>query len=71
MAKSLFSKKISKRCDSCVHSAFSTRGDKLLCRRRGLVERDGKCFRFRYDPFKRVPAKTPPLPAHSKEDFAL
>lgn len=69
--KSIFSEKQEKKCETCIFSAFNADSDKLLCEKKGLVLRHGKCFRYKYDPFKRVPAKAPVLPKMNKEDFSL
>lgn len=52
----LFRKNVAKFCAYCVH-AGQTSGDRMLCSKRGFVPCDSKCFRFRYDPLKRVPSR--------------
>lgn len=69
--KSLFASKRDAKCETCVHCAFSAQADRLLCEKKGLVPRDSRCFRYRYDPFKRVPQKTPSLPRMTAADFSL
>lgn len=69
--KSLFSGKRDAKCETCIHCAFSQKADRLLCEKKGLVPRDGRCFRYRYDPFKYVPQKAPPLPTVTAADFSL
>jgi len=68
--KKLFSQNKA-RCETCTHCAFSASADRLLCEKKGLVERGGKCRSYRYDPFKRVPERAPELPKYTKEDFSL
>ncbi len=69
--KSLFGEKKEARCETCIHCAFSAKDERLLCEKKGLVKRDGRCFRYRYDPFKRIPQKTPTLPQMKAEEFSL
>lgn len=68
----LFRKKIEPACTYCVHG---TRLDeeKILCSRKGIQDCDDHCFRFKYDPTKRVPLKAKALDfsRYSEEDFAL
>ena len=70
MKESLFSNK-EKRCENCVHCAFSQNADRLVCEKKGLVDRGYHCFRYKYDPFKRVPKSAPPLAAHDASEFSL
>ncbi len=68
----LFRKKIERSCSYC---AYGTRldDDLILCSKKGMKSSDEKCFRFRYDPTKRIPAKQKPLDfsKYDKEDFSL
>ncbi len=71
MAKPIFGKRTLKKCEICIHSSCSDSSEKLVCEKKGLVERGGKCMRFKYDPFKRTPTKTSIYSDVSKEDFIL
>ena len=68
----LFRKKIKKSCSYCIHG---TKLDEnmVLCAKRGMVSIDGKCRKFRYDPFKRVPlkTKTPDFKKYDDVDYSL
>lgn len=58
-------------CANCACAA-ETDEDRMLCRKRGLVSKDGHCSGFRYDPLKREPSR--PLPgaaAPEDADFSL
>ena len=68
----LFRKKIEPSCNYCTRSAKLANGE-ILCSKKGIVPCDGKCFSFRYDPFKRVPVKPKALDfgKYNKEDFSL
>lgn len=68
----LFRKKIEPSCNYCTRSAKLSDGQ-LLCSKKGIVSCDGKCMAFRYDPFKRIPAKPKALDfsKYKEEDFSL
>ena len=68
----LFRKKIQKSCAYCAHST-ELDDTHILCSKKGIREKDGKCFRFRYNPIKRIPLKAKPLDfsKYSQEDFTL
>ncbi len=64
----LFRKKV-ERC--CAHCAYSTNLDeeKVLCSKKGVKDRMGKCRRFTYDPCKRVPAKAKAVDFAKYEEY--
>lgn len=67
----LFQKKIEPRCAYCQRGTELDE-EKILCAKRGVVDRAGHCRAFRYDPLKRVPP--PPsldLGSLKDEDFTL
>lgn len=68
----LFRKKIQRSCRYCVHGTRLEDGQ-ILCTKKGLRSEDGKCFRFRYDPCKRIPVKARALDfsAYQNEDYSL
>lgn len=68
----LFRKKIERACSYCVHSARLDE-EQVLCTKKGLQPMDGKCFRFRYDPYKRIPKKAKALDfsKYDEEDYSL
>lgn len=63
----LFRKKIER---SCVYCKYGVRleGDIILCAKKGLKSIDDKCFRFQYDPLKRIPVKAKALDFSKYED---
>lgn len=68
----LFRKKIEPSCSYCMHGAKLDDGQ-VLCSKKGTVSADGKCFSFRYDPIKRIPARPKALDftKYDNEDFSL
>ena len=68
----LFRKKIERNCSYCTHGAHMEDGT-ILCIKKGLKTDDDKCFRFRYDPCKRIPvkAKTLDFSLYKENDFSL
>ena len=68
----LFQKKIEPRCAYCQQGTELDE-EKILCAKRGVVDRAGHCRAFRYDPLKRVPPPPPSLDLGSlkDEDFTL
>lgn len=68
----LFRKKIHRCCAHCVHGTMLEDGQ-ILCAKKGICSSDGKCFRFRYDPCKRIPVKMRALDLsrYQEEDYSL
>lgn len=68
----LFRKKIERSCAYCRWSTRLEDGE-ILCSKKGLRTSEDKCWRFKYDPCKRIPAKFRALDfsKYDKEDFSL
>ena len=68
----LFRKKIARCCSYCVHCTTMEEG-LVLCSKRGVKRSEDRCFRFRYDPCKRIPPKPKALDfsKYESEDFSL
>lgn len=68
----LFRKKMPRACAYCAHGVKLDEAQ-ILCVKKGICPMDGKCFRFRYDPCKRIPLKQKPLDfsKYDQEDFSL
>ena len=68
----LFRKKIEPACGYCQ---FGTKleEDLILCTKKGLRNPDDKCWRFQYDPCKRIPRKAKALDfsQYEERDFSL
>lgn len=58
-------------CRNCRYGRLSPEGDSVLCVKKGIVDADGKCRRYSYDPLKRVPRKKPSVSTANPEDFIL
>lgn len=61
--------KIDKICLYCEHAAVKeTEGElSVICRGKKCVMPSHRCFRFRYDPLKRVPKPKPRIPSLDPE----
>lgn len=68
----LFRKRIERSCSYCIHAAHLDE-NQVLCAKKGVKPMDGKCFRFRYDPCKRIPRKAKALDfsKYDQEDYSL
>lgn len=68
----LFRKKIERSCAYCV---YGTKLDEenILCSRKGMKTCDDKCWKFKYDPTKRIPGKPKALDfsKYDERDFSL
>ena len=68
----LFRKKMERACVYCQKGA-QLEEDLILCTKKGLRNPDDKCWRFQYDPCKRIPlkAKALDLSAYRDADYSL
>lgn len=68
----LFRKKIERSCAYCTHCTRYGE-EQMLCTKRGVVSDTHKCWKFKYDPFKRVPPKPKALDfsKYDQDDFSL
>ena len=68
----LFRKKIERSCAYCEYGARLDE-EQVLCMKKGIVDPQGKCRKFSYDPCKRVPAKPKALDfeKYNEEDYTL
>lgn len=68
----LFRKKIERACTYCLFGTKLEDGQ-ILCSRKGLRSEEDKCWRFKYDPCKRIPCKAKALDfsKYDNEDFSL
>lgn len=68
----LFRKKIERSCAYCIYGAH-LEGEQILCARKGMRSEENKCWKFKYDPCKRIPKKAKALDfsKYENEDFSL
>ncbi len=60
------------KCEYCQRGKMSADGNSILCPKKGVMNKDFSCKKFRYDPLKRIPENNKPkLPEFTTEDFAL
>lgn len=71
MKKKLSGKNISPKCIYCETGIVTDDGKMILCKRKGVMQPDSFCRKFRYDPLKRVPDTVKLQTGFSEEDFAL
>ena len=70
--KKLFNKNdITPSCSYCVHGKPSPDKESVLCLKRGLVNLDYSCKKFKYDPLKRKPMRPKAIEKFEESDFAL
>lgn len=63
----LFRRKIDRACEYCTYGTQLEDGC-VLCKKKGIRSPGDKCFRFQYDPFKRIPKKAKPLDFRKYDD---
>ncbi len=71
MSKDLFDKEISPKCKYCRFGAEVLGGEKILCPKKGVLDPDFSCKKYKYDPLKRDPYKLPKPVGFSEDDFTL
>ncbi len=67
----MFKNKIEKNCAYCTHGYMLSNGTECLCSKYGIVTSVSDCRKFKYDPLKRVPNRTPSLPNYSDSEFDI
>lgn len=70
--KNPFRKDIEPRCAYCEFGS-TVNDTQVVCPRKGIMDSAAHCFRFRYDPLRRVPPRPASLDtkALSAEDFSI
>ena len=54
-----------------MHGYMLSNGTECLCDKYGIVSSVTNCRKFKYEPLKRVPSRTPNLPEYEAADFNL
>ena len=72
MKQKLFSEKnYSKQCVNCIYGNLTDDKMNVLCEKKGVMEPDDCCRKYKYDPLKRVPQKITLRSDYNAEDFML
>ncbi len=71
MKKSILSGDISPKCIYCETGVVSADGSTVLCTKKGVMQPDSYCKKFRYDPLKRTPETVKLRSDFSADDFSL
>ena len=71
MQKLIDKKRFEAKCEYCVYARVPEDRSMVLCTKKGLVEFDGSCRRFKYDPLKRVPVKITLNTDFTEDDYKL
>lgn len=71
MGKSVFDNSVAPKCQYCEFGISASDGKKVLCPKKGVLEPDFSCNRYRYDPLKRTPRRPSPKQEFSADDFSL
>lgn len=58
-------------CELCEHGAPDQEDEFILCKGKRMREKNDRCRRFRYDPLKRRPKRSPSLPRFDPDEFKL
>lgn len=62
---------VTPKCAYCKHGVISSDGESVLCRKKGVLDKNSGCKKFSYDPLKRIPEAPPELPTFSADEFKL
>lgn len=72
MKSNLFEKKkYPPACKYCKRGRSSPDGEIILCVKMGLVNPEGRCRSYSYDPLKRKPQRPPILKSVDPADFEI
>ena len=67
----LFKKDIPRQCRHCMFSREFDSKIEVICAKRGIVNKNDCCRKYRYDVTKRVPQKIILAGEYSQDDFIL
>ena len=71
MGNKFFNKKENRRCSCCKFAVISDYMDNCFCKKKGIVDKNDYCHKFKYDVLKRVPDVITPKSDFNKEDFSI
>lgn len=68
----LFRKKIEPRCAYCKHAA-PAEPETVICRKKGIRQETQHCWKFSYDPLRRIPPRPVQVDftKYDDQDFSL
>lgn len=65
------SKKYEPQCLYCAYAKVLPDKEEVECRKKGKVKADNSCWRYKYDPIKRIPTQINLFTDFSEDDFKL
>lgn len=71
MGRKLYGKGIVPACAYCAKGTAASDNESILCLKKGIVNPDYSCRRFKYDPLRRIPKIPPELEKFTAEDFSI
>ena len=71
MKRKVLGRNVDPKCVYCRFGTPAPDGETVLCPKRGVLDGNDSCNKFRYDPLKRVPREAPEILAFSESDFTL
>ena len=71
MKRKILGAGIPPKCRYCRFGTAAPDGDAVICPKKGVLDKDASCKKFRYDPLKRAPRQAPDMLTFSESDFTL
>ncbi len=72
MKKSVFNtENIEPKCEYCQFGTLSADGESVLCPKKGVMSKDSKCRKYKYDVMKRTPRRAPKRQSFCADDFSI
>lgn len=59
------------KCAYCTYGRLSPNGENILCSKKGIMDPDNSCRRYKYDVLKRKPKSQIVIRPADPEDFKL
>ena len=69
--KKMFDKTIIKKCGHCLFGTDLGDDGEIICKKRGIVNKNDLCRKYKYDPLKREPQKQIISDNYSPDDFKI
>ena len=71
MKRKLYGNKIEPACEYCANGRIAADETSVLCERRGVVPLYYSCNKFKYDPLRRKPRRSPVMKTYSDDEFRI